>query len=170
MPVNATTIRLYRNEKKLPYNATITPTCHKGFRFHDGYVSKTIRYTDVEKRIAAVSSCQCKNTHSITNNLILLMLCVLCFICLSESIIGKCTWKNIPFTESICEPVPLVGHASPDTTLTDKVTLISDTCIPGFKYDNETVDAGMHAKCIEEEWKLKDLRCISRNILIKFRF
>ena len=40
MPVNAITISLYRNERSLPYNAIITITCHRGFSFDDGYVSK----------------------------------------------------------------------------------------------------------------------------------
>ena len=89
MPVNATTISLYRNEKSLPYNATITILCHRGFRFDDGYVSKSIRCTEEEKWNETISSCEGSKIYSITNILMLLMLSVLCFYAFSNQLSGK---------------------------------------------------------------------------------
>ena len=60
MPGNASVISLKGDVESYPYNATITITCHKGFRFDDGYVSKTIRCTEAEKWNETISSCQGK--------------------------------------------------------------------------------------------------------------
>ena len=71
----------------------------------------------------------------------------------------------ILFTESRCEPVPSVRHASPNTTLTNEGTFVSYACLPGYKCD--AGDIRIVARCVEGEWKLNDIRCISRNILIR---